>query len=168
MKKLKKTAVFVIAAILAVFSLTLIPASTYAADSGKSTSVCDQSGVPNEVKKANGCKDAGSVADISDVVVNIVDSVIGILGIVAVVFIVIGGVNYMTSTGDAAKVQKAKNTILYAAIGLIICALSFAIVNFVIFKVISEPKDYNDDQKACEAAGYVWHPEKKKNKCKES
>ena len=38
----------------------------------------------------------------------------------------------MTSTGDAGKVKQAKDTILYAVIGLIICALAFAIVNWTI------------------------------------
>ena len=42
----------------------------------------------------------------------------------------------MTSTGDAGKVKKAKDTILYALIGLIICVLSFAIVNWTIKNVI--------------------------------
>ena len=62
----------------------------------------------------------------------ILNGVIGMLGLVAVVFIIIGGVNYMTSTGDPGKTKKAKDTILYACIGLIVCALSFAIVNFTI------------------------------------
>ena len=38
----------------------------------------------------------------------------------------------MTSTGDAGKIEKAKKTILYATIGLVICALAFAIVNFAV------------------------------------
>ena len=47
-----------------------------------------------------------------------------------------GGVGYMTSSGDAGKVKKAKDTILYGVIGLVIVALSFAIVNFVISNII--------------------------------
>ena len=50
----------------------------------------------------------------------------------------IGGVGYMTSSGDAGKVKKAKDTILYGVIGLVIVALSFAIVNFVISSIISQ------------------------------
>ena len=85
-----------------------------------------------EALKAMGCKDGqiqGGPA-VADVVINIIEVVIGLLGIVAVVFIVIGGVTYMTSSGDSTKVKKAKDTILYAIIGLVICALAFAIVNF--------------------------------------
>ncbi len=63
---------------------------------------------------------------------NIINGIIGVLGIVAVVVIIVGGVSYMTSAGDSSKVKKAKDTILYGVIGLIIVMLSFAIVNWVI------------------------------------
>ena len=69
-------------------------------------------------------------------IIHILNGVIATLGLVAVIVIIIGGVNYMTSTGDPAKVKKAKDTILYGLIGLIICVLSFAIVNFVIKNII--------------------------------
>lgn len=71
-------------------------------------------------------------------ITNILNAVIGVLGIVAVVVIIIGGVTYMTSSGDAGKVKKAKDTILYGVIGLVIVALAFAIVNFVISGIINQ------------------------------
>ena len=52
--------------------------------------------------------------------------------IIAVIVIIIGGIFYMTSQGDPGKVSRAKNTILYAVIGLIVSLLAFAIVNFVL------------------------------------
>ena len=42
----------------------------------------------------------------------------------------------MTSSGDAGKVKKAKDTILYGIIGLVVCVLAFAIVNFVISNIL--------------------------------
>lgn len=69
-------------------------------------------------------------------VLNIINAVIGVLGIVAVIVIIIGGVQYMTSSGDAGKVKKAKDTILYGIIGLVVVILAFAIVNFVIANLI--------------------------------
>ncbi len=62
----------------------------------------------------------------------IINWIVGVVGLVAVVVIIIGGVTYMTSNGDPGKVKKAKDTILYGIIGLLVCALAFAIVNFVI------------------------------------
>lgn len=55
-----------------------------------------------------------------------------VIGIIAVVMIMIGGIKYITSQGDAAQTNTAKNTILYAAIGLAIAALSQVIVQYVI------------------------------------
>lgn len=74
-------------------------------------------------------------ADLGGNVTNILNVAIGALGIVAVIVIIIGGVQYMTSTGDAGKVKKAKDTILYGVIGLVVVILAFAIVNFVIANV---------------------------------
>jgi hypothetical protein len=71
-------------------------------------------------------------------ITTIINAVIGILGLVCVVVMIIGGVNYMTSSGDAGKVKKAKDTILYGLIGLIICALAFAIVNWVIGSILGQ------------------------------
>lgn len=65
---------------------------------------------------------------------NIVNVIIGLLGIVAVITIIFGGVNYMTANGDSSKIKKAKDTILYGVIGLVVVILSAAIVNFVIAK----------------------------------
>lgn len=75
--------------------------------------------------------------DFSHQVTTILSWIVGLLGIVAVVVIIMGGVSYMTSAGDAGKVKKAKDTILYGIIGLIVAALAFAIVNFVIGGVLT-------------------------------
>lgn len=78
-----------------------------------------------------------TTGDLGGSIIGILNGVIGILAVVCVVVIVIGGVNYMTSAGDAGKVKKAKDTILYAIIGLVVCALAATIVNFVIAKLLS-------------------------------
>lgn len=61
-----------------------------------------------------------------------------IVGIIAVVMIIIGGVKYITSGGDSGNVTGAKNTILYAVIGLIVVALAQVIVRFVLDKTVVE------------------------------
>lgn len=82
-------------------------------------------------------KDSGAkTGDLKDIVINIINAVVGVLALVCVIVIIIGGVNYMTSSGDAGKVKKAKDTILYGVIGLIVCVLAFAIVNFVITNIL--------------------------------
>ena len=54
------------------------------------------------------------------------------IGIIAVIMIIIGGIRYVTSNGDSSQVTSAKNTILYAVVGLVVALLAYAIVNFVI------------------------------------
>lgn len=55
-----------------------------------------------------------------------------VAGIVAVIIIIIGGIRYASSNGDSNGVQSAKNTIMYAVIGLVVVIIAAAITNFVI------------------------------------
>ena len=59
-----------------------------------------------------------------------------VVGIISVVMVMVGGFQYVTSGGDSAKVTSAKNTIMYALIGIVIVALSQIMVNFVIEKFV--------------------------------
>lgn len=58
--------------------------------------------------------------------------VFGIAGGIALIVIALGGLRYINSLGNAQNVAKAKDTILYALIGLVVCILGYAIVGFVI------------------------------------
>ena len=99
--------------------------------------------------------------DLTGSVTSILSVVIGVLGLVAVGVMIVGGVNYMTSVGEAAKVEKAKKTILYGLIGLVICALAFVIVNFVIGTILGQSGGSNassyTNQADCERAGFRWN-----------
>ncbi len=57
------------------------------------------------------------------------------VGIIAVIMVIVGGLKYVTSSGDSANVNSAKNTILYAIIGLAVVALAQFILHFVIGRV---------------------------------
>lgn len=63
---------------------------------------------------------------------DVVNVLLFVLGAVAVIMIVIGGIRYTLSNGDSSQITAAKNTVLYAVIGLIVALLAYAIVNFVI------------------------------------
>jgi hypothetical protein len=54
-----------------------------------------------------------------------------IAGIIAVIVIIVGGIMYATSSGEAGNVTKAKNLILFAVVGLVVIFSAFAITNFV-------------------------------------
>lgn len=66
-----------------------------------------------------------------ELVLTIVNFVYYIAGIVAVIVIIIAGIMYSTSLGDAGRITRAKNMILYSVIGLVILLAAFAITNFV-------------------------------------
>jgi cytochrome bd-type quinol oxidase subunit 2 len=74
----------------------------------------------------------GTVNSLIEDVINIFSLVVGV---VSVIMIIIGGFQYITSAGDSNKVGTAKNTILYAIIGLVIVALAQFIVRFVLGRV---------------------------------
>ena len=58
-----------------------------------------------------------------------------IVGAVAVIMLIIGGLRYVLSSGNSSSVEGAKNTILYAIIGIVVAALAFAAVTFVSSKL---------------------------------
>ncbi len=62
----------------------------------------------------------------------VINALLILAGAVAVLFIIIGGFQYVSSAGNPESVAKAKTTILYAVIGLIVAILSYAIVIFII------------------------------------
>lgn len=58
-----------------------------------------------------------------------------IIGALAVIFIIVGGIQYVLSGGNPEQTTKAKNTILYAIVGLIVSILATVIVNFVLSRI---------------------------------
>lgn len=138
MSKITKIISIIAVALFSLSLFTSVPA--FAADSD----ICNNKYVSDEVKIAAGCQNTKN-DKLPGVIAGILNGVIGFLGIVAVIFIIVGGINYTTSLGDPGKIQKAKNTILYACIGLIICALAFAIVNFAINIINNSGKKNSED-----------------------
>lgn len=72
---------------------------------------------------------------INTIVGTIIDLFSLVVGIISVIMIIIGGLKYITSGGDSGNVTGAKNTILYAVIGLVVVALAQFIVRFVLEQV---------------------------------
>jgi hypothetical protein len=62
----------------------------------------------------------------------VANTLIFLVGAVSVIFLIIGGLRYVISQGDSKNVTAAKDTILYAIIGIVVAVISFALVNFVI------------------------------------
>lgn len=70
-----------------------------------------------------------------------------VVGVIAVIMVIVGGMKYVTSGGDSSGVQSAKNTIMYALIGIVIVALAQVIVQFTVKKATTT----STPQQACTA-----------------
>ncbi|HET9721609.1 MAG TPA: pilin [Candidatus Saccharimonadales bacterium] len=83
------------------------------------------------------CSVSGTDAttQIDNIIHTIVNLLSAIVGIVAVIMIIVGGFRYITSGGNDTSVTSAKNTILYAIIGLVVVALAQIIVRFTLSKL---------------------------------
>ena len=68
----------------------------------------------------------------SGILGNVISILLFLAGTIAVIMIIVGGIRYITSDGDANKAGQAKNTIIYAIIGLVVAVLSYGIVAFVL------------------------------------
>lgn len=78
----------------------------------------------------------GDPTSITELVSTGLNFALGLAGLISVIYIIIGGFNYITSSGNVEKVQAAQKTITYAVIGLIIVALAFAIKSFILTRLI--------------------------------
>jgi hypothetical protein len=76
----------------------------------------------------------GNVSSLNNLVTTIINIFSLVVGILAVIMIIWGGFRFITSGGDSTKVTSARNTIIYAIIGLVIVALAQTIAKFVLEK----------------------------------
>src|SRR3990167_3341045 len=81
-----------------------------------------------EISGGNGCTPPAGSASIKRTMKTIVNILSILAGFIAVVMLVVGGLKYVTSQGDSNAINSAKNTILYAIIGLVVAVLAQIIV----------------------------------------
>lgn len=81
--------------------------------------------------------------DANLMVTGLIQWTVGIAGVVAAIFLVYGGVLYISSTGDPAKIKKARDTILYALIGLAIVALAEIVTAFISSNILRDNIESN-------------------------
>jgi cytochrome bd-type quinol oxidase subunit 2 len=120
--------------IVATFGLMLPVAVPALAEVDPNPNLC--AGVDLDASQTD-CNDTTDQAN--DSVTNLANTVVDIfslvVGIVAVIMIIIAGLRYITSGCEAQNVTNAKNTILYAIVGLVVVVFAQTIVKFVIAKL---------------------------------
>ncbi|MFZ2125999.1 MAG: hypothetical protein WAV04_00620 [Candidatus Microsaccharimonas sp.] len=83
------------------------------------------------VNAARGTNQPADLFGAGGVITILTNTLLFIVGALSVVMIIIGGLRYVVSGGNSTAVTAAKNTILYAVVGLVIAFLAFAAINFV-------------------------------------
>lgn len=68
---------------------------------------------------------------VTNIIANIANVLVFIVGSISVIMIIVGGLRYTMSQGDQSAVGKAKNTILYAVVGVVVSIVAYAIIQFV-------------------------------------
>ena len=122
MKKIKFISAIFAFTVLGGFALA--PAGSVAAYDPFATACSGNSSSP--VCQSNSSNGA------TNLIKTIVNTLLFVVGVLAVIMIIVAGISYTTSAGDASKITRAKNTLTYAIVGLVIAFLAFAIVNWVL------------------------------------
>jgi hypothetical protein len=118
-------------------SLMVVPALALALSFVAPVTVGAQACDPNNLSISSGADCAQGNEQATDlfgetgIFRQITNILLFLVGAISVIMLIIGGVRYVVSGGDQAAVTSAKNTILYAIIGIVVAFLAFAAVNFV-------------------------------------
>jgi len=84
-----------------------------------------------------GCEEEETIGTVGN---RWIEVVLSFVGLAAVIMIIIGGISYVKSMGDPGKARRARDTIIYGVVGLVVCLLAYAIVALVTANV-QAPKD---------------------------
>lgn len=134
---LKKILASLTLAMVALLPVATMSAPAYAAPDGITqnlcaganldlSSDCNSGGITNEQAQQR-------INDILHTIINLFSMVVGVISVIMIIY---GGFKYITSGGDSGNVGNARNTIVYALVGLVIVALAQFMVRFVLTKVI--------------------------------
>lgn len=124
---------------LAVFltsTFALVPKS-YALFENAKNEACQ--GATLSDSTANQCDPTAQTKNVNSVLRTSINLLSIVVGVIAIIAIIIGGLKFIMSQGDSAGVSSAKNTIIYAIIGLIIVAMAQFIVRFVLNRATTPP-----------------------------
>lgn len=129
-RSLKTTVISLVAlVVLAIPAIAVSPVAAQIDDTTR-TAACEGIGAAG-----GDCFDDTANTSINSIVENVINILSWIVGIAAVIMIIIGGFRYITSGGDSNSIAAAKNTILYAIIGLVVAAMAQILVQFVLNEI---------------------------------
>lgn len=124
-RKIKLT----VAAVVVSFAVALVATPVRSsAETSASQAVCDSLGASGEV--GGTCTTSGS--GINNVLKTLLNILSFVAGVIAVIMIILAGIRFVTSQGESQSISAARNTVIYAVIGIIIVLLAQIIVRVVL------------------------------------
>ncbi len=139
-QKFKKQLMIAVAA-LSLLVPVAVPAVAFANSPPGSTG-CTSNNIASQVgngiasatnQTTNSCGTGSDITNgVKKIAINVVDILSVVVGIVAVIMIIYAGLRYVTSGGESGGVTSAKNSLLYAIVGLVLVALAQFIVRWVL------------------------------------
>ncbi|UOG66585.1 pilin [Candidatus Nanosynbacter sp. HMT-352] len=124
-----------------ILMIGLLGVFTPAVSAANGINICSEEN-QNSVYCQNKDKDKGE-GQVNGIIKTIVEVLLMAVGAISIIMIVIGGILFALSSGDAQKAAKARSTILYAVVGLIVSVFASAIVNFV-FDGFNKPVKHDE------------------------
>ena len=130
MKFLNKTVFSLILTLVFIFATSFALAPTLVHADAKSD-VCAGVGLLS----GNNCNNPSGSPSVDSIVATVVNILSIVVGIIAVIMIIIGGIRFVLSGGDSNATTSARNTVLYALVGLVVAALAQVLARFVLNKL---------------------------------
>jgi len=127
-----------IAFVLCIFGSTLtahaqqtITGTGTQSTSGTGTQSTQSVSLPNPLCPS-GDKNCAEGSSVPGLIGRVINAVLGIVGSLALLMFIYGGFTWMLSGGNSSAVEKGKNILIWASLGLVIIFISYALVSFVI------------------------------------
>jgi cytochrome bd-type quinol oxidase subunit 2 len=131
MRKYIQNALLVFASVAAV-ALLVVAVLPSGVEAQTKTAICEGIGIAGG---SSNCQPQQGQPTVDQTIKNVINIFSFVVGVISVIMIIIGGLKYVTSAGDSSKVSSAKDTILYAIIGLVVVAMAQVIVQFVVGRI---------------------------------
>jgi len=109
---------------------TMAGLATFATTSSIAVAQSAQDGLKQAIPV--GSKNAVDIFSEGGIFERVVNLLLFLVGAISVIMLIIGGIRYIVSAGDQNQVTGAKNTILYAVVGIVVAVIAYGIVNFVL------------------------------------
>lgn len=128
---MKKSIIILAAILMSGIGMVSVPALATGGSSAQNQNTTTNSAAKSAIDGVNSTGTSSST-NVNGIIKTVVGVMMFILGALSVIMIIYSGIQYVISAGDSGKITKAKNTLIYSIVGLVVAIFAYAIVNFVL------------------------------------